>query len=159
MKAARRETIRVGDHAPSFRLPALDGPEQSLVDLLRQGPVLVAFFKISCPTCQLTFPYLSRLSAGGVRFAGISQDDAASTRAFQKRFGVNFTLLLDEAGGYPASNAYGITHVPAMFLVEPDGAVAAAWAGFSKADMDKLAARLRLPLFAAGDNAPQWKPG
>ena len=62
----------VGSKAPVFRLGSF-----SLENLA--APVLLAFFKINCPTCQLTFPFLQRLAdRGGPRIVGVSQDDAAS---------------------------------------------------------------------------------
>ena len=33
------------------------------------------------------------------------------------------TLLDKEDAGYPVSNAYGLTNVPSLFLVEPDGRI------------------------------------
>src|SRR5580765_2401694 len=54
-------TIEVGQSAPGFSLKALDGKEYSLTSLLERGPVVLAFFKISCPVCQFTFPFLQRL--------------------------------------------------------------------------------------------------
>jgi len=37
---------------------------------------VLAFFKIDCPTCQLTFPYLQRMADRGQRrIVAISQDD------------------------------------------------------------------------------------
>ena len=44
-----------------------------------------------------------------------------------------FPLLVDEAGkGYAASNAYGITSVPSLFLVEPNGSIALSDSGFTR---------------------------
>ena len=43
------------------------------------------------------------------------------------------TLLDREEDGYPASNAFGISHVPSLFLVEPDGAISLASSGFVEA--------------------------
>ena len=134
----------------------------SLTELLNSGPVVLAFFKVSCPTCQLAFPFLERLHVAGtgLQFAGVSQDEAASTAQFAKRFGVTFPILLDPAAdGYRASNAYGLTHVPAIFVVEPDGAVAYEWAGFSKADFEKLALRAGAAVFHPQENVPAWKAG
>jgi len=47
--------------APDFSLPLLQGGSFSLHDALKGGPVLLAFFKISCPVCQFAFPYIERL--------------------------------------------------------------------------------------------------
>ena len=134
----------------------------SLAELLNSGPVVLAFFKISCPTCQLAFPFLERLHVAGtgLQFAGVSQDEAASTAKFAKRFGVTFPILLDPAAdGYRASNAYGLTHVPAVFVVEPDGAISHSWTGYSKADFEKLALRAGAPVFRPQENVPAWKAG
>ena len=83
-------------------------------------------YKISCPVCQLTAPYLQRLAASNaIQVIGISQDDADATRGFMQRFGVTFPTLLDlSSEDYPASNAYGITSVPSLFLLERDGTIA-----------------------------------
>ena len=45
-----------GSKAPDFELPDRDGASHSLSDALRKGPVLLTFFKISCPTCQFQSP-------------------------------------------------------------------------------------------------------
>src|SRR5271170_1147908 len=115
----RRTKVLVvaGGKAPAFRLTGLDGSRKSLADILAGGPALLAFYKISCPVCQLTVPYLERLAANNsLQVIGISQDDAGATRGFTQRFGLTFPTLLDSSEeGYPASNAYGITSVPSMF--------------------------------------------
>ncbi|MFN0107058.1 MAG: TlpA family protein disulfide reductase [Bryobacteraceae bacterium] len=146
--------IGVGGAAPVFRLGSF-----ALENLAE--PVLLAFFKIKCPTCQLTFPFLQRLSErGGPRIVGVSQDDAAATRQFNEKFGVRFETLQDPAAdGYPVSVAYGLEYVPALALVEPDGRISWKSEGFAKADLETLAARWDVKLFDAGDRVPNYKPG
>src|SRR5271156_1090820 len=109
-----------GKIAPGFSLRALDGKEYSLNAAMKHGLVVAAFFKISCPVCQFTFPFLERLykryGGDAVTFLGISQDDARDTKGFAKEFGTTFPMALDEnASGYLASNAYGLTSVPTIF--------------------------------------------
>ena len=53
--------IVAGNVAPNFSLKSLDGKEFSLANALQKGPVLLAFFKIGCPVCQFTFPFIERL--------------------------------------------------------------------------------------------------
>src|SRR5260370_42328811 len=53
--------VNTGNTAPVFSLKGLDGKDYSLPTLLKRGPVVAAFFKISCPVCQFTFPFLERL--------------------------------------------------------------------------------------------------
>lgn len=125
------------------------------------APVLLAFFKITCPTCQLTFPFLQRLvDRGGPRVVGISQDGPEGTAEFQEAFGVRFELVYDRAeDGYGTSNAYGLTHVPGLLLVEPEGRIVWTSEGFSRPALEELAARFGVQLFEAGDRVPNFKPG
>jgi peroxiredoxin len=160
--------IEAGHVAPGFTLKALDGKEYALGKLLEKGPVVVAFFKISCPVCQFTLPYLQRLAE---RYAGdsvtviaVSQDDARGTKEFNREYGVKFPTLLDEPG-YPVSNAYGLSMVPTIFLIEPDGKVKISCMGFDKGDLEKIAAELSqrqnfaAPLFRPDEVVPAQKPG
>ena len=152
----------ISGEAPEFDLPALQGGRQSLRDLLEKGPVLLAFFKVSCPTCQLTFPFLQRLQRGrspdSPQIVAISQDDAAATRNFSLRYGISLPVLLDPAG-YPASNAYRITNVPTLFLVEPDGRISLSVTGFEKAEMERLGVRFGVEVYNPTDRVPVFQPG
>jgi len=150
-----------GAQAPAFELASVGGGLRSLEQILTGGPVVLAFFKVSCPVCQLIFPYLERLSAASaLRIMGISQDDAGATETFMGRLGVSIPMLFDRSEeGYPASNAYGISSVPSLFLVEPDGHIARAFSGFSKQDLEALGARMGVAAFRPGEQVPEWKAG
>ena len=108
-----------GARAPEFRLGLLSGGKSTLSEILARGPVLLAFFKVSCPVCQMTFPFLERIYAlGSLPIIGISQNDPQDTREFNQEFGVTFPTLLDrEEDGFLASNDYGLSSVPTLFLV------------------------------------------
>jgi len=153
--------LEPGSRAPEFRLELLSGETTTLAEILTGGPVLLAFFKISCPVCQMTFPFLERIhAAGAVRIFGISQNDAEDTREFNQEFGVTFPTLLDsEDSGFPASNDYGISSVPTMFLVQPGGVISHAIEGWRKKDIEGLAAPLNAGLFRPGEYVPEWKAG
>jgi len=157
----KKVAVEAGVEAPGFRLNSLGGGAKSLDEILAKGPALLAFYKVSCPVCQLTFPYLERLSkSSGLQVVGISQDDVDATAGFNQRFGVSFPTLLDQSSeGYPASNAYGISTVPALFLVEPDGRITKAANGFSKREMESLGERAGVAVFRPSDNVPEWKSG
>ncbi len=152
--------LPAGSKAPGFTLQDLDGSRHSLSELLAGGPVLLALYKISCPVCQMTMPFLERIARGSLQIVAISQDDASATRRFQSRFGVFMPTLLDrEEDGYPVSNAFGITHVPSLFLVETDGTVSMASEGFVKNDLEAIATRAGMPIFRADESVPAWKAG
>jgi peroxiredoxin len=159
-----------GNIAPGFSLNALDNKEYSLGALMERGPVVTAFFKVSCPVCQFTFPFLERLykryGGEGVTFLGISQDDAKSTSRFASEYGVTFPILIDDEDGYLVSNAYGLTTVPTVFLIETDGEIKVSCTGFDKKDLETIAAELAerkkisfAPLFRPDEVVPANKPG
>ena len=149
-----------GSRAPQFALNDLNGAPHSLSDLLSRGPVLLALYKIGCPVCQLTLPFLDRMTGGNLQIVAISQDNASGTRRFQTKFGVTLPTLLDpEEDSYPVSNAFGITHVPSLFLIGPDGNISLASEGFVKSDLESIGARAGVSPFRQNETVPAWKAG
>jgi peroxiredoxin len=161
--AARKQPklLDAGSLVPDVRLKLLSGGEIALREIAARGPALLAFFKISCPVCQLTFPFLERLhSTGTLTIYGISQNDARDTREFNEDFGIAFpTLLDDEDRGFRASNAFGISSVPTLFLIASDGSISRVIEGWRKKEMEFLATEAGAPVFRQGDNVPEWKAG
>ena len=162
--------IVAGNRAPGFSLKALDNKEYSLNTLMERGPVIAAFFKISCPVCQFTFPFLERLykryGSDSVTFLGISQDDARSTTRFAKEYGITFPIVIDDENGYVVSTAFGLTNVPTIFLIDTDAIVKVSSMGFDKKDLEAIAANLAerkkialAPLFRPDEIVPANKPG
>src|SRR5437762_7993905 len=111
--------LPAGTHAPNFELADTSGKPHRLSKALEAGPVALVFYKSSCPTCQFTFPYIQKIfskvgKTAGWTLWGVSQDDADETRSFATDYGITFDLLVDEYP-YPASSAYGLKFVPAIF--------------------------------------------
>jgi peroxiredoxin len=165
MPALSTETI-----APDFSLPLLQGGTFSLKDALNRGPVLLAFFKISCPVCQFAFPYVERLYQAygkqNVSIIGISQDDAAATKSFCKEYRLTLPIALDDTKRYPVSNAYGLTNVPTLFLIAPSGEIQVSSVGWSRADIEQIGRELAeagqtkpVPVIHKGESVPDLKPG
>jgi peroxiredoxin len=160
-----------GAKAPDISLPALDGDHFSLHETLRRGPVVLGFFKISCPVCQYALPFLQRIYAAHagntkVSVIGVSQDDAGGTSGFAQEFGLTFPILLDDTRRYPASNAYGLTNVPTVVLISADGKVEFTSVGWDRHDMERLNQRLAesagapaVPIFKPGEEVVDYKPG
>lgn len=158
--------------APPIELTSTDGKKFSLETALTRGPVLAAFFKIACPVCQYTFPFVERMfrqfraaGAEGIQIWGISQDNMQYTERFAKEFGVTFPLLIDEEP-YETSGDYGLSHVPTLVLIAPDGHVEISGDGFSKSDLleirQSLARHLKVKpaeLFKPKEQVPAYKPG
>jgi len=133
------------------------------------GETLYVFFKTTCPTCELTWPYLDRIrragDGGSFRVLGVSQDAPAPTRAFGERLGARLETAYD-GEPWPSSEALGLTTVPTFVRVGPDGVVAETVEGFDRARLEGFARRAaegagreHAPLFRPDDTAPQVKPG
>jgi peroxiredoxin len=160
-----------GVPAPKFKLPDLAASQFSLEEALKHGPVLLVFFKISCPTCQFTLPYLERLYQGlnGKRIpaiVGISQNNQKDTAGFLRQFGVTFPVLLDDPRGYPVSNSYGITNVPTLFYIGQGGTIELSSVGWSRKDLEQLTQRVaqdakvfNIALFRTDEQIPDLKAG
>src|SRR5215469_4091484 len=93
-----------GKIAPDFTLTTTDGKSVSLQELLQRGPVLLAFFKISCPVCQYAFPFYERMAQAhknsGASFLGICQNGASDAKDFAREYGVTFPIAVDNDGNH-----------------------------------------------------------
>ncbi len=162
-------TIEAGATAPDFSLRGIDGETYALSDALRRGPVVLVFFKTTCGTCDLAFPYINRLldayPGDGWSLWAVAQDPLAEASRYASTFGMTYPVLPD-ADGYAVSKAYDPPATPTLFLIDREGHVVQETAGFSKADLNSLAAALAERLAAepaviapAGDGNPDFKPG
>ena len=153
--------LAVGAKAPDFALKTLDGKSFSLGEELGRGPVVLVFFKVSCPTCQYALPFFERLHKAyrnkGISLVGVSQNDAKDTAAFLKEFGITFPVLLDDTRSYAASNAYGLTNVPTIFWIAQDREIEVSSVGWLKADFEESNRKMA----EAGKSAPaaMFRPG
>lgn len=159
-------TVAAGERAPAVALTGLDGQVYRLEGV--EGPVLAVFFKASCETCQLTFPYLEKLYQAypqpGWHLWGISQDSAADSRAFAEKYSATFPILLDE--GWAVSQAYDPEGVPTSFFIGPDGQVMRVLLAFQKAALNELSAAIAdqigiepVVIVPEDDPAPPFRPG
>jgi peroxiredoxin len=153
--------LAAGKTAPDFQLTTLDGKPFQLREALARGPVVLAFFKVSCPTCQYAFPLYERLFKAyqnrNVTLIGVSQNDAKDTAAFTKEFGVTFPILLEDTKKYPVSNAYGLTNVPTIFWIATDGEIEVSSVGWAKPDFETINRKMGEAAHTAP--APLYKPG
>lgn len=163
-----------GKPAPAAIFVRPGGGSTTTADLLAGAsglPLLLAFFKVSCPTCRLTWPYLQRLHEAyggtGVRVVGVSQNTAGESKRFFEEYGAaRFDLVLDPEPDFAASNAFGVEAVPHFALVSPAGVLEDVFAGWSKAKMETLGASLagarkvaKIPVVPPGDLVRDFQAG
>ena len=163
-------TLEPGKQAPDFSLNTLDGKKFSLRDAAERGPVILAFFKVSCPTCQYTLPFLERLYKAygnkNVTLVGVSQNDKKDTAGFLREFGITFPILLDDMNTYPVSNAYGLTNVPTVFWIAQDGEIEISSVGWVRKEIEEINHRVAetggdgaKPVFLAGEQVADFRAG
>jgi peroxiredoxin len=163
--------LGTGVAAPDFTLSTVDGKQVSLQDALKKGPVLLAFFKVSCPVCQHAFPFFERIFQANrgtsATVLGVSQDNAKNTQAFMREYGITFPVAMDEESNrYAVSNAYGLTNVPTVFLIAPSGEIEVSSVGWSKREVEDIHQRLANyrhekpgPIWQAGENVQEFRAG
>jgi thiol-disulfide isomerase/thioredoxin len=114
-------TVGIGDEAPPFTLPNLDGQIVSLKDF-RDTSVLMVFWNPECGFCNRMLPDLkawaARQPAQAPRLLVVSRGSVEINRAMD----LGSSVVLED--GYITGNAYGISGTPAAVLIDHDGRVA-----------------------------------
>ena len=162
--------LSTGTLAPDFALPTMDGKQFSLKEALARGPVIAAFFRISCPVCQFAFPFLERIyktyGKRNVTIVGISQNEKKDTASFLKEYGITFPVLLDDTRTYPVSNAYGLTNVPSIFWIGQDREIEVSSVGWMRKEIDEINQKAAestgsgsRPVFRPGEDVPDFRAG
>jgi peroxiredoxin len=139
--------------APDFQLGTADGTKVRLSDY-RGKVVLVNFWATGCGGCVLEIPSFIEIVKNykdtGFTAVGVSMDmsyegrksaeDAwTSVRPFMKKYGMNYTIAM---GDDETLSAYGLTSLPATFLIDKSGRVAVAYVGVV-INKDNVAANIK----------------
>ncbi len=119
------EPVAVGDPAPDFTLPTLDGKAISLSDY-RGKTVLVHFWTIKCRSCRAEMPliqdfYTKSREDDVVVLAIAFQDSAEEVKAFVISNNISLPVLLDSEGKVDAR--YQPTVFPYTYFIDGAGMV------------------------------------
>jgi thiol-disulfide isomerase/thioredoxin len=129
------------------------------------GPSAVFFYKVTCPTCQVSAPVAERF-AGSLpgRFVGVGQDPREKLDQFAEELATSFVSVPDEPP-YELSNAYGVRTVPTLFVLD-DGEVVDVVESWDREGWNRAAALVAEragtavePLSHEGDGLPPFRPG
>ncbi|OXJ20079.1 peroxiredoxin-like family protein [Burkholderia sp. AU6039] len=113
-----QKALKVGTRVPSFELPDADGRIVRLNDLLKDGPVVLTFYRGQwCPFCNLTLAALQRelprIQEAGATLIAISPQTPVATAATVKTVRTTFPVLSDV--GNNMARAYGL-----VFSLSPE---------------------------------------
>lgn len=148
--------------------PGVAAPPLSLVDIdtdetvhkpWADGPVVLAFFKVSCPVCQMAAPKVAAFAGAGARVVAIGEDPPPALHHYRTQHGQDVTTLTEPAP-YSVSAAYDLEAVPTLFLVGADGVIADAITGWSRDAWNRMAAAVGAPPVSTPDDGLRpFRPG
>ena len=160
--------LETGALAPHFTLLGIDGQEYSLPNDTAGNPTLLVFFKATCATCDVAFPYINRLREtypDGWNLWAIAQDPPRAASDYARAHGIDYPVLID-APAYAVSRLYDPPATPTLFLTDARGRTMYTTHGFSKDDMNELARLVAqapdaepVVIAPANDGQPAFKPG
>ena len=123
-----------GEKAPPFANPDLTSRHVLSRDFLGKGWLIVDFFATDCEGCKKEIPVLERLErelgAGGLTVLVFATDLAGQpvVEAYFRNSPTTLTVLLDR---YQTTvRRYGVSEIPTLFLIDPDGRVVFKQVGF-----------------------------
>lgn len=134
-------SLKVGDKAPDFTLPADGDSEVSLSSFKGQKVVVYFYPKDDTPGCTTEAcdfrDNMKRLEQSGIKIIGISKDTAQKHDKFKTKHDLNFTLASDaqdqicEAyGTWTEKNMYGRKYMGierSTFLIDETGTITHIW--------------------------------
>ncbi len=162
--AAPKAPPKVGDVAPDFALNDMEGKPLALKDL-RGKVVLLDFWATWCPPCRAVMPELQKMHEelgdrglvvlgmnsweGRGKLAPADADAQAIKFKHDNKYTYQGTLRADDT-----AKVYGVTGIPAMFAIGPDGKLIGHWVGSGAADV----AAMKTTVKKAVDDLPKAKP-
>ena len=127
-------SLKLGDPAPKFSLPGVDGTTCSLSQFTDKAALCVVFMCNHCPYVKATIDRLIAIqrdyAAKGVQLVGINanetvnypEDDLPHMRQWATQKPFNFPYLRDESQA--VAKAYGAERTPHIFLFDRARALA-----------------------------------
>ena len=128
-KAPLSVGTQVGQIAPDFTLPRLNGQGSVRLWSLRGKPVWLNFFASWCPPCNAEAYDLAQTAkkSPGLELIGVdltaSESSIAKVDAFVQQYGIAYPVLLDQSGS--VANRYGVQAIPTSFFIDREGVIRA----------------------------------
>jgi len=128
----------IGEPAPEFALPTLDGTSTVSLSGLEGDIVVVNFFASWCLQCRAEHDDLvataEAFSEQGVSFVQIAyQESPAQTLAYLDEAGISPAMRHLADPGSRTAIAYGVFGIPETFFIDADGVVVGKLVGESNA--------------------------
>ena len=116
--------VKEGGQLPALALNYLGKQPE-----LSGKPLLVEFWATWCPPCRKSIPHLneiySKYKAQGLQIVGITDEDEATVKKFQKQIPMDYNVAINTPGAI--YEKFGIQAIPTAFLVDKTGKIV--WTG------------------------------
>ncbi len=131
----------VGEKAPEFTLPTLDGEKVSLKDFHGKKVVVLDFWASWCGPCRMAMPAIQDVSKElkdkeVVFFAVNLGEEKEKITSFLKKIGISIPVLMDKDGG--VADLYRVKSIPRLVVIGKDGFIKSGHTGFSAEMKEEL---------------------
>jgi peroxiredoxin len=115
----------IGDIAPDFTLPTIDGQKLTLSEF-RGKVVMLNFWDTTCPNCQEETPYIQTIydvwPRDKLQILAVSVGERAQfVKGFMDSRGLTFTALLDSDEA--VKNLYNVPSFPTTYFIDQNGVI------------------------------------
>jgi thiol-disulfide isomerase/thioredoxin/outer membrane lipoprotein-sorting protein len=124
----------LGQKAPAFTLPSLDGKQVSLEDFRGKQVVVLDFWATWCGPCRMAMPVIQKVSEelknkDVVFFAINLGEDKAKINGFMQKMNLKLPVLMDETERL--LNYMMFKGIPRMVIIDKNGIVKGGHSGYS----------------------------
>jgi len=147
----------LGKPAANLTLDLLSGGKMDLSQHKGKQVVILDFWATWCGPCRMALPVLADVAkeyeSKGVVFYAINQGETPERiKAFLEQSKLAVTVALDPDN--TAGNAYRVSGIPRMLIIDKEGIVRAGHSGYSPTLKEDLKAELDAALKTTADNKP-----
>jgi peroxiredoxin len=161
-EAREAPLLKVGSPAPDWSLKAPDGQTVALKDL-RGKVVVLDFWATWCGPCRAAMPGVQKLhdrfKNRPVAVFGLNcwENESAEPAKYMEDKGYTYELLLDAD---KAADAYHVTGIPTFYVIDQQGKILFANAGFTPEREEEIAATIEKALGekAKGEETEEKEP-
>ncbi len=154
-KDKSKKGIKVGDSAPEWTATGVDGKQHKLSEY-KGKIVLMDFWATWCGPCKMAMPGVQKIHEAykdkGVVVLGMNcWEKGGDPKAFMESKKYTYGLMLKSDA---AAEGYGVSGIPAFFLIGPDGKILMVERGYSEDGDKKISAVIDKHLSEVKAEAP-----
>ncbi len=148
------ERLDVGDDAPRFTVPLLEGGDFDLGPHIGQNAILLDFWSIYCVSCVQEMPKLvdihQRYADQGLVTVGVDLDSFGTRRVVKfvqgLEFQIPYPIVIDKRR--EVAGQYGVTVLPTTIVIDRTGKVTYYHVGYSPGDEAEIEEKVKEALGA-----------